>query len=143
MSVHDNVIYAHSVDYEQGTIVLNTHYSENPGECTDVIFTGVVTHHFEQQSLGGLSPRAVLFDITEEDPENTLRSYAGLLGRTKNHGWPVLNYTSLANLVEQLTGGGARCFRVQGQCGIDGFVFAMNLRLEQRAARSSPQRPAG
>lgn len=133
-SIHDNVIYAHAIDYQAGRIVLHTQSSQD--EYTDAVFEGVVTHHFEQQSLGAPSPQAVLFDISPEDPEATLRSYQPLLERTKDHGWPGPNYESLSELARKLTESGARCYRVQGQCGIEGFVFAMDYRLERQEGRS-------
>jgi len=133
-SIHDNVIYAQAIDYHAGRIVLYTQSSLD--EYTNAVFEGVVTHHFEQQSLGAPSPQAVLFDITAEDPESTLRSYRPLLERTKNYGWPGPNYESLSELASKLTEGGARCYQVQGQCGIDGFVFAMEYRLEGQASRT-------
>ena len=53
-SVHDNWLYAHAVDHERCRIVLHTVYPHvEPPEYTDVVFEGVVVHHFEQQKGGG------------------------------------------------------------------------------------------
>ena len=93
-SVHDNWIYAQAVDHERRRIVLHTVYPHvEPSEYTDVVFEGVVVHHFEQQRLGSGSEAAnILFDVEETDSFFVLRSYETLLVSTRDYGWPVLRY---------------------------------------------------
>jgi hypothetical protein len=136
--VHDNWIYAQAVDHERCKVVLHTVYPHSdPPEYTDVVFTGVVVHHFEQQKVGGGDcPANVLFDVEEADPHLILTQYGALLARTKDHGWPVPGYDGLEDLAEQLTAGGARCFEVHGVCGLNGFVFARSLELRARESRA-------
>ncbi|OWK45142.1 hypothetical protein FRUB_01473 [Fimbriiglobus ruber] len=138
VSVHDNWVYAHSVDYEKRRVVLYTIYPHvQPPEYTDVVFDGVVFHHFEQQKIGnGVVPANVLFDVEEADPMFTLNEYKELLARGRNHGWPGQDYDSLENLSARLTASGARCFRVSGVCGLDGFVFASSLQFLTRSSRA-------
>jgi hypothetical protein len=134
-SVHDNSVYAHAVDHEQSRIVLHTVYPHSdPPEYTDVVFEGVVVHHFEQQQVG---PHAnVLFDVEEAAPLFILGQYADLLARTKQYGWPVLRYDGLEDLAIRLTAGGARCFEVHGVCGLHGFVFAASMELRARPSQA-------
>jgi hypothetical protein len=136
-SVHDNWLYAQAVDHERRRIVLHTVYPHTgPPEYTDVVFEGVVVHHFEQQKVGGDVPANVLFDVEESDPLFILGQYADLLARTKDHGWPVFRYEGLEDLVAQLTAGGARCFEVHGVCGLHGFVFGASMEFRARRTRA-------
>lgn len=138
VSVHDNWVYAQSVDHERCRLVLHTVYPHSqPPEFTDIVFEGVAVHHFEQQKVGGgPNPANVLFDVEEGDPRDVLAEYADLLARTRNHGWPVLRYEGVDDLAALLTAGGAKCFRVSGVCGLDGFVFAAALELRARPSRA-------
>ena len=137
-SVHDNWVYAHAVDNERCRIVLHTVYPHvDPPELTDIVFQGVVVHHFEQQMVGrGERPAVVLFDVEESEPAFILGQYTELLARTKNYGWPVLRYESIEDLVSQLTIGGCKCFAVNGVCGLQGFVFAASMQLRSRTLRA-------
>ena len=136
-SVHDNCLYAQAVDHERCRIVLHTVYTHtDPREYTDILFDGVVVHHFEQQKVGaGSYPVNVLFDVEESDPAFILDQYSELLIRTKNHGWPVFKYDGTEDLVSQLTAGGAKCFAVHGTCGLHGFVFAASMEFRRRQSR--------
>jgi hypothetical protein len=52
ISLHDNWVYAHCVDYDSQMIVLHTVYPHSePYEFTDVIFAGALVHHFEMQCM--------------------------------------------------------------------------------------------
>src|SRR5204863_7750807 len=118
-SVHDNWVYAQAVDHERCRIVLHTVYPHTaPEEFTDIVFEGVVVHHFEQQKVGSVSyPANVLLDVEESDSSLILGQYTELLNRTKNYGWPVLNYKGIEDLVSQLESGGTKCFEIQCTCG--------------------------
>ncbi|KAA5541923.1 hypothetical protein FYK55_17150 [Roseiconus nitratireducens] len=137
VSVHDNWVYAQSVDHERCHIVLHTVYPHaEPPEYTDILFEGVVVHHFEQQKVGpGPYPANVLFDVKESDPVFMLGQYSELLARTKNHGWPVTRYDGTEDLASQLSAGGAKCFVVHGTCGLHGFVFAASVEFRRRQSR--------
>src|SRR5258708_7656406 len=137
-SVHDNWIYAQAVDHERCRIVLHTVYAHvEPPEYTDIIFEGVVVHHFEQQNVNdGKNPGNVLFDVVETDPVFILDQYADLLARTKNYGWPMLEYHGHNDLASRLTEGGAKCFEVHGVCGIHGFVFAKSVKFRSRQSHA-------
>ena len=136
--VHDNWLYAQVVDHERCRIVLHTVWPHSePPEYTDVVFEGVVVHHFEQQKVGGGPyPANMLFDAEESEPAFILGQYAELLARTRNHGWPVFQYDGTEDLVRQLTAGGTRCFEIRGTYGLHGFVFAAGMEFRRRQSRA-------
>lgn len=137
-SVHDNWVYAQATDHERCRIVLHTVYPHaQPPEYVDVVFEGVVLHHFEQQKVGNdPAPANVLFDVEEADPLFILTNYEDLLARTKNHGWPGPNYENVEDLAASLTASGAKCFHVDGVCGLEGFVFATSMQFRIRSSRA-------
>ena len=138
LSVHDNWVYAHAVDYQRCRLVLHTVFPHvDPPEFTDVLFEGVTVHHFEEQkSSQGSAPTNVLFDVEEYPAELILKSHLPLLERLRNYGWPVLTWNDVDDLVNQLSPNGVKCFKVHGTCGLDGFVFARSMDFRSRAARA-------
>ena len=142
-SVHDNWLYAHTVDHERSRIVLHTVFPHSdPWEYTDVVFEGVVANLFEHQQFeqqlqqGSKYPTNVLFEVEESDGHFILGRYEELLRLTKGWSWPVREYDGLDDLVSQLTKDGAKCFEVHGVFGLHGFVFAHSMRMEQRTSRA-------
>ena len=138
VSVHDNWLYAQAVDHQRRRIVLHTVFPHvEPWEYTDVVFEGVVVHHFDRQQVGDdEGPANVLVDVEETDPLWLLGQYKDLLERWKGYGWPVHKYEGLDDLVAQLTRTGARCFGVDGTVGLHGFVFARTMELRRRESGS-------
>ena len=138
VSVHDNLVYAQTVDYDGGRVVLHTVYPPaDPPEFTDVVFAGVVVYHVEQQAFGGGGVAAnVVFDIEESAAEPVLGRYVDLLAATKNYAWPVPEYDGLDDLAARLTAGGAKCFEIHSSCGLCGFVFAASMEFRRRPARA-------
>jgi hypothetical protein len=138
LSVHDNWIYAQSIDHDRRRIILHTIYpSARPIEYTDIIFEAVVVHHFEQQMVGGGEhPANLLFGVEETDPSIIISQYADLFTRTKNYGWPMLTYNNFDDLAARLTAGGAKCFEVHGVVGLSGFVFAISVEFRARKTRA-------
>lgn len=134
-SVHDNHVYLQIVDHEAARIVLHTWYPPAPDEYTDIVFEGVVVHHFERQAVGP-DAQIILFDVYEGDAADLLAGWESLLAVTKNYGWPVQDYTTVDDLVARLTADGARCYLVHGVIGLDGFVFAKRMKFVERAAKA-------
>jgi hypothetical protein len=136
MSVHDNLVYAQTLDYERCQVVLHTVYPHaEPPEFTDIVFDGVVAYHIEQQAFGGGGMAAnILFDAEESGATNVLSRYAALLAATRNYGWPVPEYDDLDDLASRLTAGGAKCFEVHSSCGLCGFVFAASMEFRRRSS---------
>jgi hypothetical protein len=136
--LHDNWIYAHHVNHDTGVIVLRTFYPHSQApEYTDVIFEGVLVHHFETQrmSKGDSYPSNVLFDIEEEDASITVERYKDIIIPQKNYGWPVGGWDSLEDLARMLTANGHQSFHIHGTVGLDGFVFAKRMILRRRESK--------
>ena len=132
-SVHDNNVYAYSVLAESGQIVLHSEYHEtSPVEYTDVVFSGVVAHHFECSLKGN-----ILFDIDEVDLRAVLEEYAPLLQRLKNYGWPILvQYNDLQDLERILRERGTQAYMLSSSLGLSGFVLASNVEYRQRESKA-------
>lgn len=138
VSVHDNLVYAQHVDYEARRVVLHTLYlRSDPPEYTDIVFTGVIAYHAEQQAFhsGGLLGN-VLFSAEESDAAFVLGQYSKALAAAKDYGWPVRGYSDLGDLAARLTSGGAKCFEIHGSCGLSGFVFAESMEFHSRPSRA-------
>jgi hypothetical protein len=137
LSVHDNLVYAQAVDYEACRLVLHTVFPHSvPPEFTDIVFTGVVACHIEQQAFRGVGVSAnILFNAEEAEAAFVLGRYADLLAATKNYGWPVLKYKDPEDLVARLTAGETKCFEFHGSCGLCGFVFAASMEFLRRSSR--------
>lgn len=141
--IHDNWLYGQSIDHERRLLVLHTvypHTGADPWQYTDVVFEGVVVHHFDYQSYGGGGvggvPANVLFGVEEVDARFLLEPDRELLKRTKAYGWPVNSYEGLDDLIAQLTADGARGFEVHGSVGLAGFVFARSMEFRSRPSRA-------
>src|SRR5438105_7712303 len=87
-SVHDNFVYAYSVDCEGRRLVLHTAFRDRePHELTDVVFRDVVAHHFEH-----VLPGNILFGVEEADVGPLVRGNAGLLADSWRYGWRPVDY---------------------------------------------------
>jgi hypothetical protein len=84
-SVHDNFVYAYTVDCEGPRLTLHTAYRDRePHEFTDVVFRDVVTHHFEH-----VLPGNILMDVEEVDVTALIRENGRLLADPWRWGWPL------------------------------------------------------
>lgn len=89
-SVHDNIIYAYVVECERRRIVLHTHFRDgSANEYTDVIFSGVVAHHFEC-----VPPGNILFDVTETLPRQIVQTWPALFAAQRNTPGPTASTTA-------------------------------------------------
>lgn len=140
-SVHDNWLYAQSVDHERGRLVLHTAYPHvaegRAPEWTDVIFEGVIAFRFEElRCATSDDPACVLFDVEERDAARVLAGLGEPLARLRLRGWPLVDWTDLDDLVAKLGALGVRCFAVEGVCGVEGFVLARSMELRARADKA-------
>lgn len=136
ISVHDNWVYAHTVDCDRRRVVLHTVYPHvEPREFTDIVFEGVLAHHFEEQRMGD-GPANVLFDVTETEPRYLFAEYSGLFERMKRYGWPLPKYDDPEDLPAKLTANGEKCYHVHGSVGLSGFVFATAVEFRRRDGRA-------
>jgi hypothetical protein len=133
-SVHDNNVYAYAVLCEQRRIVLHTQYRDgSPEEYTDVVFEGVVAHHFEDVLEGNIR-----FGIDEVDPEHVVRGWADLFGRRRNYGWPRVPYPDPQELVAVLRRDGVKGYEIGSSYGLCGWVLATTMDVVGRPAKMVP-----
>jgi hypothetical protein len=132
LSVHDNRVYAYSVLGERGEITLHTMFDEKlPVEYTDVVFRGVLAHHFECSLQGN-----ILFDVDEVELKTVLEENAALIERLKNYGWPPIEYTDLKDLERALRESGTHAYQIDSSYGLSGFVFALSMECIKRASKA-------
>jgi hypothetical protein len=131
-SVHDNNVYAYSVLCERRQIVLYTEYRDGGAEeYTDVLFSGVVAHHFEDVMSGN-----ILFGIEEVDVAQLVSEWSDLFGRRKNYGWPdVIEYKDADDLISILRQRGIKGFDIGSSFGLGGWVLATKLDVSKRAEK--------
>ncbi len=77
-SIHDNNVYAYTVDCEGQKLVLHTEYLDRePHAFTDVVFCNLVAHHLEYVLRGN-----ILFDVKEVELGSMVSENAGLFERS-------------------------------------------------------------
>jgi hypothetical protein len=135
-SVHDNIVYAYSVDCEGRRLVLHTAFRDRePQEFTDVIFRDVVAHRFEH-----VLPGNILFDVEEADVATVVRENEALLADSWRYGWPPLEYRgNLEALVDALKSSAVRAYTIGSSYGLSGWVFAGSC---ERVSRGEAARVA-
>jgi hypothetical protein len=133
ISVHDNFIYAYALDCEGRRIVQHTHFRDgSANEYTDVIFTGVVAHHFEHVLSGN-----ILFDVTEIPLRHLVTGSAALFAAGKAYGWPDgIEYRDAEELIGILEGRGAHGFEISSSYGMGGWVIARAMERRKRENRA-------
>ena len=131
-SVHDNNLYAYAVICDQRQIMLHTEFVHGSAtEYTDVVFSGVVAHYFEDVLSGN-----ILFDINEVDPETIVRERADLFAGRKNYGWPDgIRYRDVDDLVGILRRLGVRGYEIGSSYGMSGWVLAAAMAIRNRETR--------
>ena len=117
ISIHDNIIYAYSVDCENRRIVLHTRFPNGPAtEYIDVIFTGVIAHHFEHALAHN-----ILFDVTETGASEIVTVAPALFAAGQPYGWPDgIEYCDAEELIRILERRGACGFQISGSYGMRG-----------------------
>ena len=136
LSIHDNILYGYTVVSAQDqsrsyTITLYTECLDRPPiEYTDIVFTGVVAHHFENEL-----PNTILFDLEETDLARIYESEQELFERLKNYGWPPYAYTTVEELVAALKAKQIKAFAISASYGLDGWVWAKQMTKVQRDSR--------
>jgi hypothetical protein len=141
ISVHDNIVYAYSVDCENRRIVLHTRFPTDASEeFTDVIFTGVIAHHFQNVLSGN-----ILFDVTEVPLRQIVEDWADLFAAEKNQCWPDgIHYSDAGDLIGIFEGRSAHGFAISSSYGMSGWVIAGAMERKERSRRAmlgSPDEP--
>jgi len=135
-SIHDNKVYAYSVLCERRQIVLYTEYRDgvSAGEFTDVIFSGVVAHHFQDVLSGN-----ILFGIEEVGVADLVRDWTELFAGRKKYAWPdVMEYKDPEDLIRMLEQRGVKAFEISSSFGLGGWVLATKKEVSERAAKMEP-----
>jgi hypothetical protein len=133
LSVHDNDVYGYTVDCRQRRLTLYTEYFDgNKHELTDVIFAGVVAHHFENVLSGN-----VLFDVEEVATKVLISENAELLLESWRYGWPPVEYDGNLDLLEAaLQAASIRAFAIRSSHGLSGWVLAASCVRTPRAKKA-------
>lgn len=128
-NIHDNFVYAVSIRLDDRVLVLHTQYRDGAGpyDFTDVRFTGVSGHFFED-----IIAPSILLDIEIVDIDWVVNQWREVFERGKKHGWPPLNHGSLDELCNILKLQKTIGYRVMGSCGLDGFVLASRVEFVAR-----------
>lgn len=131
-SVHDNVVYAYSVDCAGRRVVLHTAFQDRePQEFTDVVFHDVVAHHFEYVLAGN-----ILFEVEEADIAAVVQDNAQLLADSWRYGWPPVEYQGdLIALVAALKASSVHAYEIGSSYGMSGWVLAGSC---ERVSRDRP-----
>lgn len=134
ISVHDNFVYAFSVDCEGRRLVLHTAYRDgDANEFTDVVFRDVVAHRIEH-----VLPGNIRMDVEERDVASVVRENSDILERSFRYGWPPVEYSGdLSSLIECLKAQLTRAWSIDASYGLSGWVMAAQcerVRREQSAS---------
>jgi len=121
ISVHDNLIYAYSVDCENRKLTLHTAFRDRvPHEYTDIVFQDVVAHHF-----ANVLQANILFDVNEKPMPDLVRENESLLLQSWRYGWPPVTYNGdLDVLIESLQKASVRAYVVGSSYGLSGWILA-------------------
>ncbi|HWB19278.1 MAG TPA: hypothetical protein VG711_03180 [Phycisphaerales bacterium] len=128
-SIHDNHVFAYTVNCEERQLILHTRTGNaDDSELTDVVFAGVIAHHFEN-----VLNHNILFDITEVDPDDIVTAEADRFSESWKWNWPPVDYRgNLSTLKQLLREQGIRGFKISSSYGLSGWVLANDC--ERRTA---------
>lgn len=132
ISVHDNFIYAYTVDCKSQRIVLHAAYLDNePHEWTDLVFRDVVAHHFEHVQSDN-----IIFDVEEDDLTSVVNANADLFRDSWRYCWPPVEYAGdLQVLISKLQAALVRAFVINSSFGMHGWVLAGNYERVTRTEK--------
>ncbi|BCX48686.1 conserved hypothetical protein [Haloferula helveola] len=128
-SIHDNHLVAYEVDSQARRIILRTEYAygEEPFESTEVIFGGVLDHHFRNPRMP-----AIIFDVIEIDPRVIIERDKCLIDSGhKIGGWPSFWRDTVDAMVDAIASAGCKMFEISSSYGLDGWVAAESCEFRQ------------
>jgi hypothetical protein len=132
-SIHDNIVYSYFVDCSRRQVKLHTSYNEKDAcEYTDVLFSGVVAHLFENVLSGN-----ILFGIYNVEPSDLVNANANLFKESWRYGWPLEGFDyrgDLELLTQHLTQMSVRGFDISSSYGMSGWVLAERCEIIAREA---------
>ena len=125
--VHDNEILSYEVDLQNDQIKIHTKYEgKQILEETDIIFTDVLNHLFEQQLKG-----SIILDICESEIDLFIQENTELLIKNKNYGWPMY-FESIDDIKRTLLEGNYKYIILMSSYGMNGWVLAKNYEIVTR-----------
>ena len=120
-SLADGKILRYSVDLENAQIEMNIDLVDH--EKRDILFDGVLAYHLER----GEFQNNWLFNIREVSAEVILKEYKSELEMGLPHGWTHL-WKKPKVLVKEMAEKQAKAWRIEGSCGLDGFIIAKDVK---------------
>lgn len=121
--VHDNIISAYQVDFENDILILKTQYHNNKGcEKTDIVFSGYLTHIFENEMKN-----SIILDVEEYPLTSFYEAEHELIEKRKNYGWPIAAYDTKNDLIHYLQLNQYKAFQISSSLGLCGWVLAKQL----------------
>jgi len=133
-SIHDNLVYAYSVLCRRRQIVLHTEHLKGGGgtgaveEYTDVVFDGVLAHHFENVLSGN-----ILSSIEEVGVDHIVRNWPGVFASGRRYGMPEgVTYEDPRELPVLLARRGMKAYEISSSHGLNGWVLAETMTLRNR-----------
>ncbi len=131
ISIHDNNVFAIDIRCNEKVIVLHTEFREaKPPEYVDVVFSGVVAHHFNHVLDGN-----ILFDITESPPQTFYDENKEYFREFSRYGLDI-NCDDSEAFVEQVIQKNLRIFEINPSYGLSGWVIAENMEYVERSVGS-------
>jgi hypothetical protein len=135
LNVHDADVVGITIACEARRIILHTQWKHlDRIEYSDVVFDGVVGHHFESVLEGN-----ILFDIDEVGLKDFLIREWTHFEAQRAFGWPDVRavWDSQEQLFDLLEARGIHAFEIAASYGLSGFVLAQSVKQHYR---SSPWR---
>lgn len=116
-NIHDNEIISYVVNLKNQEIILHMEYLN---KSTDVIFSKVLGHFFENELSG-----SIMLDITEYSINQFVKDNNELLKQRKNYCWPI-DYDYIEQLTEKLQKEQYCYYVISSSYGLGGWILAKN-----------------
>lgn len=108
-------------------MTLHTEFTENdPPEYTDVLFTGVVAHHFENTFSGN-----IILGIDEYSPLDFHEAFKSELEYQGRYGLPI-SVESASLFISEIENRSLKNFIVSSSYGMSGWIICANMEILER-----------
>jgi hypothetical protein len=126
-SIHDNNVYAISIQCEEKVIILHTEYHHaDPPEYTDILFDNAIFHHFEHVREGN-----ILLDIEEADPTEFYNDHGIWLKNEQKFGVPI-SVESVDQFVSHIKTKGLKIYIINPSYGMWGWVICLKIKYKTK-----------
>lgn len=131
-SIHDNNVYAVNILCGDKKIILHTEFIEKePFEYTDVIFSGVITHQFNNVWEGN-----ILLDIEKQNPTEFYNYFESDLKQKREYGLRIP--TESADLFSSgVESNKLKIFEIFSSYGLSGWVICKDMNFKERVYRKT------